>query len=126
MIRRPPRSTRTDTLFPYTTLFRSPLREVVDLRLGQNLGHELAEHETRDTEIFGQRTNVAAANDGVDDGCPGRADGIEHRRLDQPLLGLVEAGLGLRLSRRGVRRTSEHLRVGTGWFIKCNYRWSPN
>src|SRR3546814_19947741 len=29
MIRRPPRSTRTDTLFPYTTLFRS-----VELRLG--------------------------------------------------------------------------------------------
>src|SRR3546814_8585675 len=28
MIRRPPRSTRTDTLFPYTTLFRS----VVELR----------------------------------------------------------------------------------------------
>src|SRR3546814_11054923 len=26
MIRRPPRSTRTDTLFPYTTLFRSPPR----------------------------------------------------------------------------------------------------
>src|SRR3546814_19218717 len=25
MIRRPPRSTRTDTLCPYTTLFRSPL-----------------------------------------------------------------------------------------------------
>src|SRR3546814_5803560 len=24
MLRRPPRSTRTDTLFPYTTLFRSP------------------------------------------------------------------------------------------------------
>src|SRR3546814_2424467 len=27
MIRRPPRSTRTDTLFPYTTLFRSRGRE---------------------------------------------------------------------------------------------------
>src|SRR3546814_2225516 len=26
MIRRPPRSTRTDTLLPYTTLFRSPSR----------------------------------------------------------------------------------------------------
>src|SRR3546814_9877518 len=25
MIRRPPKSTRTDTLFPYTTLFRSPI-----------------------------------------------------------------------------------------------------
>src|SRR3546814_2571012 len=30
MIRRPPRSTRTDTLFPYTTLFRSPCRTVPD------------------------------------------------------------------------------------------------
>src|SRR3546814_6664217 len=28
MIRRPPRSTRTDTLFPYTTLFRSPVTPV--------------------------------------------------------------------------------------------------
>src|SRR3546814_7869430 len=29
MIRRPPRSTRTDTLFPYTTLFRSSSRNIV-------------------------------------------------------------------------------------------------
>src|SRR3546814_3683299 len=29
MIRRPPRSTRTDTLFPYTTLFRSPFAPFV-------------------------------------------------------------------------------------------------
>src|SRR3546814_12375328 len=28
MIRRPPRSTRTDTLFPYTTLFRSALQRL--------------------------------------------------------------------------------------------------
>src|SRR3546814_14843755 len=28
MIRRPPRSTRTDTLFPYTTLFRSLFRNI--------------------------------------------------------------------------------------------------
>src|SRR3546814_5182996 len=28
MIRRPPRSTRTDTLFPYTTLFRSNIKDV--------------------------------------------------------------------------------------------------
>src|SRR3546814_7549865 len=31
MIRRPPRSTRTDTLFPYTTLFRSP-RQIAERR----------------------------------------------------------------------------------------------
>src|SRR3546814_17308081 len=30
MIRRPPRSTRTDTLFPYTTLFRSIVQAVAD------------------------------------------------------------------------------------------------
>src|SRR3546814_14662314 len=29
MVRRPPRSTRTDTLFPYPTLFRSPGRSGV-------------------------------------------------------------------------------------------------
>src|SRR3546814_1873432 len=29
MIRRPPRSTRTDTLFPYTTLFRSQLKRAL-------------------------------------------------------------------------------------------------
>src|SRR3546814_12689665 len=29
MIRRPPRSTRTDTLFPYTTLFRSDIEDAV-------------------------------------------------------------------------------------------------
>src|SRR3546814_1368209 len=29
MIRRPPRSTRTDTLFPYTTLFRSPTKPAI-------------------------------------------------------------------------------------------------
>src|SRR3546814_4718428 len=31
MIRRPPRSTRTDTLFPYTTLFRSPSGAAVNM-----------------------------------------------------------------------------------------------
>src|SRR3546814_19424996 len=36
MIRRPPRSTRTDTLFPYTTLFRSSQPSV---------GHDLAGHD---------------------------------------------------------------------------------
>src|SRR3546814_18112236 len=31
MIRRPPRSTRTDTLFPYTTLFRSGIEDALGL-----------------------------------------------------------------------------------------------
>src|SRR3546814_10660589 len=36
MIRRPPRSTRTDTLFPYTTLFRS--RRLAPFRPSRRLG----------------------------------------------------------------------------------------
>src|SRR3546814_12716569 len=32
MIRRPPRSTRTDTLFPYTTLFRSTISKAAAAR----------------------------------------------------------------------------------------------
>src|SRR3546814_7408052 len=32
MIRRPPRSTRTDTLFPYSTLFRSEMLNMFDAR----------------------------------------------------------------------------------------------
>src|SRR3546814_12844659 len=31
MIRRPPRSTRTDTLFPYTTLFRSTYAQLLSM-----------------------------------------------------------------------------------------------
>src|SRR3546814_21144284 len=35
MIRRPPRSTRTDTLFPYTTLFRSGVGKLRNVILNQ-------------------------------------------------------------------------------------------
>src|SRR3546814_1134753 len=37
MIRRPPRSTRTDTLFPYTTLFRSRVGKAHQPNVGQQL-----------------------------------------------------------------------------------------
>src|SRR3546814_11475125 len=39
MIRRPPRSTRTDTLFPYTTLFRSAL-QVIDAQVIEDVAAE--------------------------------------------------------------------------------------
>src|SRR3546814_1861177 len=41
MIRRPPRSTRTDTLFPYTTLFRSV--DVIGRGCCRPAGHAIAE-----------------------------------------------------------------------------------
>src|SRR3546814_5648876 len=43
MIRRPPRSTRTDTLFPYTTLFRSPVHS---LQAGSRSRRETHPHPT--------------------------------------------------------------------------------
>src|SRR3546814_15322949 len=43
MIRRPPRSTRTDTLFPYTTLFRSRLA----VQLCAEPGGQAGEHAAR-------------------------------------------------------------------------------
>src|SRR3546814_14744007 len=46
MIRRPPRSTRTDTLFPYTTLFRS-LQQLVALATDGELPTSLKPRETR-------------------------------------------------------------------------------
>src|SRR3546814_4303557 len=47
MIRRPPRSTRTDTLFPYTTLFRSPLHDAYRAPLNRHFFPKaIAEHET--------------------------------------------------------------------------------
>src|SRR3546814_8664775 len=53
MVRRPPRSTRTDTRFPYTTLFRSGA-------VGGDLGGE-ARGVQRDVERGHQRAGMAVA-----------------------------------------------------------------
>src|SRR3546814_1237410 len=57
MIRRPPRSTRTDTLFPYTTLFRS---DGVD---GGGLGGEGARDGQRAGDVTGVALELAAGVD---------------------------------------------------------------
>src|SRR3546814_4724485 len=64
MIRRPPRSTRTDTLFPYTTLFRSvqvrigsqTLESLVHRRMhGRRYGIELGRTVQRDRQYAAAR-----------------------------------------------------------------------
>src|SRR3546814_1897723 len=57
MIRRPPRSTRTDTLFPYTTLFRSALRRRVrpacpEIRQPLHATEAAARHGRRRTQLL--------------------------------------------------------------------------
>src|SRR3546814_3491697 len=64
MIRRPPRSTRTDTLFPYTTLFRSDVHQTILARRDRHertevhdLGN-LAFVDRADFDILGQRVDA--------------------------------------------------------------------
>src|SRR3546814_7321489 len=60
MIRRPPRSTRTDTLFPYTTLFRS------HTHTGPPLGHDDRwPHEKMDAALAGCHAGRNTAGDTV-------------------------------------------------------------
>src|SRR3546814_15612899 len=54
MIRRPPRSTRTDTLFPYTTLFRSVRRRT-------GLGARLPAQRARATAAVGHQLQWGGA-----------------------------------------------------------------
>src|SRR3546814_1749764 len=61
MIRRPPRSTRTDTLFPYTTLFRSHDHELRQ-RLPQ--GAEPRARDRRDQEARGRTPGLSVRSDG--------------------------------------------------------------
>src|SRR3546814_14010735 len=64
MIRRPPRSTRTDTLFPYTTLFRS--MHAQNLRGGTKMGNlSLVDTMISDglTDVFnGYHMGITAEN----------------------------------------------------------------
>src|SRR3546814_20551906 len=51
MVRRPPRSTRTDTLFPYTTLFRSSLGGAA--LHAYSTGHHVFRHADADVAMHG-------------------------------------------------------------------------
>src|SRR3546814_8736340 len=59
MIRRPPRSTRTDTLFPYTTLFRSDWRG----RCSAGWGHTGAIGRYAPRGAFGWRSEIPEGSD---------------------------------------------------------------
>src|SRR3546814_2273101 len=53
MIRRPPRSTRTDTLFPYTTLFRSGRVDPLQPREACVAAYEARGCAARDDDLVG-------------------------------------------------------------------------
>src|SRR3546814_1305168 len=88
MIRRPPRSTRTDTLFPYTTLFRSAL---VEQSVCHSLYRKRGQHSTRRTP--GRRLESM--------GRPARPESHERTRPGSGACGR------LRLAHRSEEHTSE-------------------
>src|SRR3546814_11432008 len=62
MIRRPPRSTRTDTLFPYTTLFRSRIK-YIGCRRQEQLGMRKGVGARARGEFICQMPQMPAAKD---------------------------------------------------------------
>src|SRR3546814_15908971 len=99
MIRRPPRSTRTDTLFPYTTLFRSAdLRDII-----RYTGKQWGDTQTRSyvTKLQADMDRIAAGE------------------------GFFKDMSTLYPSLRMVHR-SEERRGGKECVSNCRSRWSPD
>src|SRR3546814_13844007 len=109
-IRRPPRSTRTDTLFPYTTLFRSPAKIARSDMVGDRHGTVANSGRKQFGEKRGSRTisrsgKGAQPQDGEDDD-----SNIAVRRDD--FAKIVSRTRQLRLKRREIGRASCRARGG--------------
>src|SRR3546814_48623 len=91
MIRRPPRSTRTDTLFPYTTLFRSP--SVVPLPVPGRIVRFRSNADVLRTSTQQRFERVPFAVDGAAAGVDRGADpgGVEFERFGDFFFGLDDA-----------------------------------
>src|SRR3546814_15788285 len=119
MIRRPPRSTRTDTLFPYTTLFRS-WRRVVPAGYGWRLFALAA--------LVGLQGAIGWWM--VTSGLAQRTD-VSHFRLALHLLTALFLLAALVWTARdmaapaGTAARSEERRVGKECVRTCRSRWSP-
>src|SRR3546814_11040235 len=100
MIRRPPGSTRTDTLFPYTTLFRSFDIALKDCEIVHRIDgdHREVVSTTTDFEIAAALDDMGVGHDNAwrDENAASRAE-----------------------------RRSEERRVGKECVSTCRSRWSP-
>src|SRR3546814_20571718 len=113
MIRRPPRSTRTDTLLPYTTLFRSVAQD------GGEVPHHADHRLAAGIAVLAQQRGAAVAA-----GAAHRCRGWRHRR--------GRFGVALRVVLvwhpavlRHRERRSEERRVGKECVSTFRSRWSP-
>src|SRR3546814_11639174 len=120
MIRRPPRSTRTDTLFPYTALFRS---------VGKRADHQYRGLDADLAHGGDDRQAVDAGQHAVErDRVVAGAD-----RLDQPVATVVDPvdldsmllEFGNNLPGRDLVLRSAERRVGDGCVSTCRSQRSP-
>src|SRR3546814_16390337 len=101
MIRRPPRSTRTDTLFPYTTLFRSATASGDGVSIARQLGADkVIDYRSSDFTKSVSDADVVLDTIGGD---------TQHQSYNV-----------LRPGR------SEERRVGKECVSTCRSRWSPD
>src|SRR3546814_17241059 len=143
MSRRPPRSTRTDTLFPYTTLFRSAIRTTpVSLVLRADLPWLLAAHRgdtpppvpacgavAEVVEVLTHRGACFASELATATGrvladieaalWEGMARGLLASDGFEPLRAVAS---GNRQARPATTRSSEQRRVGKEWVSKVKCR----
>src|SRR3546814_20081441 len=116
MIRRPPRSTRTDTLFPYTTLFRSPPARVLQ--------------EQHDRAFLSERSgprlvHVRVRQPGAQDAVAERLPAYTRRLLEPAHGGSQRALHGFARPAEGRGQRSEERRVGKEGVSTGRSRWSP-
>src|SRR3546814_17450807 len=103
MIRRPPRSTRTDTLFPYTTLFRSELDADV-LTFGQTLDSQVTLPQALSALASASNGEVAGVIERIADGALPRTL-IPSRAID---LGPRSSAIRAGEDRKSTRLNSSH------------------
>src|SRR3546814_15491574 len=121
MIRRPPRSTRTDTLFPYTTLFRSGQPNASGESAAFFGGQETLRLRARQVEmplrheVHGTPLLLCTAMDGVS----ARMDTLMIRNI---LPFVTPDSIGTYTL--GIRSRSAERRVGKECVSTCRSRWS--
>src|SRR3546814_18665955 len=109
MIRRPPRSTRTDTLFPYTTLFRSKAANYF-----RDVGNDKP-----DADLLDLAETLIDKKSG-----PFDASDYHNHYIDA--LKRVIAKKAKAKGRRILEDRSEERRVGKECVSTCRSRWSPD
>src|SRR3546814_15245703 len=144
MIRRPPRSTRTDTRFPYTTLFRSvDVLAALKRKLSEELDHAIAKVAAIEAEMAAVEAALAAIPqiESVEKAATppsgGRKMSVKAMVLDAlerhfpqgaSALDLLEC-FAKEYGRDDVARTrisrSAERSVGNESVSPCRYRWAP-